>query len=291
MKWLQHDTTTRSSITGVVASLENDYLAVTRDGSLVAGQWGGSGRVLARASQPLLGIAYAPENRSICAVGMEGTVLSGREGTIREEQLKSRLRLVGVCSSSSGEWILAGQFDARSGCLFQGAPGAWHEVPFARHPTGLECIVQYASDKYLVAGGRGYVGLWSGGAITTIPSGTDHPLRAASIVSNGIFLVGGGGWAANMPILLQGDKRGLVPIESASGNRVIVGIARTEDQFWICENRSDGESWRGIVSSLTNDRTDIAHEFPRLRLNGIAAHRKTLVVWGEDGFLASSQSI
>jgi hypothetical protein len=289
MDWILHGHITQADISGLAIAAESRFYAATRDGALIGGTWGDGNRILAHVDGPLLYLVYAPERSAVCAVGNAGAVLVWREGDVHEEHIGSGLRLTGACVADGDEWALAGQVDARSGVLLQGVPGAWREVTPGKHPQGLECIAPLATMDFLIAGQRGYVGVWSAAELRQVRSGTEHPLRAVSVSLDGTFLVGGGGWAEEMPILLAGDATGLRPLASAGGNRVIVGISRAAGDVWLCENRSDGQSWSGMISRLKDGNIEVAHHFPGQRLHGIAAHEATLAVWGPGGFLASTR--
>ncbi len=289
MDWTLHEKITQGDISDLSIAAGSSLYAVTRDGTLVEGAWDSDSRVLAHVEGPLLRLAYAPERSTYCAVGSGGTVLVWHDGDVHEDHLGSGLQLTGVCVADRDEWALVGQFDARSGVLLQGVPGAWREVAHGDHPKGLECIAPLPTGDFLIAGQRGYVALWRGTELQQVLSGTEHPLRAISTSLDGTFFIGGGGWAQEMPILLAGDVTALRPLASAGGNRVIAGISRTADEVWLCENQSDGQTWSGMISRLKDGNIEVIHQFPGQKLYGIATHETTLAVWGPRGFLASTR--
>lgn len=286
--WQVHPPFTSRDLNALQMREDSSFCAVSADGQLFQGEFNGATVPLARVDAPLLAIALLEGNEILCC-GRGGTVLLYGPADTQVQEIPERPRLCGTVSTGPEGALVVGCYDEASGAIFRyvRASNALLNVTPISIAGGLRAIAGIGPDTFLVAGHRGYLAIFTGGEQRRIPTGTEHPLRTIGVLASDVWLVGGGGWAQDMPVLLEGNQEEMRPLISAHGDRVIVGIAPGDDgRTWIAESHSDGAQWHGRVWELRDGKLRSDSEFPGQGLRGIACRHDRLAVCGANGLLA-----
>jgi len=267
---------------------DGSFCAVSADGQLFQGEFDGATVPLARVDAALLAIEILEGNEILCC-GRGGTVLLYGPAGAQVQRIPEEPRLCGAVSAGPEGALVVGSYDEASGAIFRfvRAGSTLLNVTPASNAGGLRSVAAIDAETFLVAGYRGYLAVFTDRETRRIPTGTEHPLRTLSVLAPDLWLVGGGGWAQEMPVLLESDQERMRPLVSAGGDRVIVGIARRDDgRTWIAESHSDGHQWHGRVWEFRDGELRPDGEFPAHGLRGIACARDRLAVCGANGLLA-----
>lgn len=287
-EWHVSSPFTPGDVNAVQIADTGSLYAACADGQLVRASFDGPFVTLASVGASLLALDLLADDGIVCCGHRGAVVLYRREGT-QVQHVPNQPRLSGVAGDGSGDALLVGSYDEASGVIFRfrGSTSGLSEVLPASQPRGLTAITAVSSETFLIAGQRGYLVMLAAHDQKQIPTGTEHPLRAVCAASPNHWLAGGGGWAQEMPVLLEGNQEQMRPLVSARGDRVIVGIARREDgRAWIAESHSDGSQWHGRVWELRDGELRPDGEFPAQGLRGIACRHGRLAVCGAKGLLA-----
>ena len=231
-----------------------------------------------------------------CGTGSAAMVTSGggfaslRSVGLETEVVDRDVELSAVACDGAGRVRVVGGCDERTGVAFErplGESAAWRRVRLEPGTPALLAVSGRSEPFGIVAGYRGYVALWREEGLVSLPPSTQHPLRAVTVMHDGRWFVGGGGWAADMAILLEGEGDRARPVLSARGDRVIVGLASDEARcLWLAENRTDGRRWEGVVVRLDQSRVEVVEARFQDQLRGIMIVSGMLVVYGKSGLLA-----
>jgi hypothetical protein len=287
MEWIIVEPFVKADISDLWIVDANSLIAVTTTGEAVRATSSGEVDYLAHCGHPLAAVRQVT-NSLVTAVGSAGLVLTLEGNAAHHEIVDPAADLTGLANDGP-EVFAVGRYDAKTGAVFcrprDGAP--WSQLPPVVGQVGLAAIQSISGGRYLIAGHRGYLAVLEKSSLRPIPMPTQHPLRALLAIAPDRWLIGGGGWAQEMPILLVGNEAGMKPLATAPGNRVVVGLAQDlHGHIWVAENRSDERGWSGAVSELRGDGLVTHCEFSGHLLRGIRCAEDVLIAYGKAGFIA-----
>ena len=223
---------------------------------------------------------------AVVAVGAHGTIVIREGDQIDTHVVDREVSLKAVSADGAGAICVVGEYDERTGALFvrQAADSGWTSVRGNFSMPGLLAISPWKPDTHIVCGRRGFTAVWDHRSIQPLDSRTEHPLRSAAMSTTGRWWVGGGGWAADMPILIQGENGAARPLLSAPGRRVIIGIVEdASGTLWMAQNDTDGERWRGSIWRLEGSTVNPVLELGDEQVLGITLVQDRLIAHDASG--------
>ncbi len=285
-EWTTMNPLSEGDVTDLQLLHDDHFVAVTSDGYLLTGTLS-TGIDQSRKINSHLQRISIREGR-IFGVGGGGTVVTLEDERVTISIVDPDVLLSDLSWTQEDELYVVGGFDYRSGAIFHGMPDQdrWAQILPKPGQTHLSAIIPLQGGAHLLTGYRGYLAILENQRWDKIETGTEHPLNAMC-VDNDSWLVGGGGWAEHMPILLRGDRDGLTPLLSAKGDKIIHCLARdNQGQIWVTLDRFDGTSWAGGVYTLVDETLELVREFPDCQLYGVVFQNGVPVVFGRKGFVA-----
>lgn len=287
MRWLDIPKFTDANLLdGVIFGSEN-FFAGTSDGALFQGTLFGEKKIVGKNSSAITTI-YPLSSELIYCGGERGTFLIHRQGHSTIECIDSNLKITDIATNNS-EIYIGGQYNSATGAILKrvNGTGRWIDITPCPGPKGIHSLLKFGNDKFLLAGERGFIASLAMGKMNVINSGTNHPMRAICVYSHDCWIIGGGGWAEEMPILLEINNRQIRPIEIAGGNKVIVDIIQDSlMRIWVAHNETDGRVWHGVIRELCNGRLRKEKEFPNHSIFRLMTGPNSLLVLGSQGLLS-----
>jgi hypothetical protein len=288
MQWTRVAMPESIAVVGLAARQRNVAFAATKSGELLEVNLL-QASIGKRTIVPGVSALACHANGSVVCVGSKGAVALCHDDRMHQEVVDEEVMFTSVSYDEDATICAVGQYDDRTGVVFRrlAGDGEWSRVHVERNPPGLLAVSASRSRSHVICGRRGYAALWDHQTWTQIDTGTDHPLRAALITTSGRWFVGGGGWAAEMPILTEGEGSVARSVINAPGNRVIVGIVEdSSGTLWLGENRSDGKQWEGVLLRFNGHSVVPSGDRFEERLSGITCVGDRLMVCGAGGLVA-----
>lgn len=283
--WRQMPRFTDDDITDAAEGPDGLIYVATRGGALLAVDPSGAARFLGALRRPILALVASRDGAAVC-VGAGGLVARFDGRVLAADDVDESAELTGVARGDDGGLCVVGRHDPRTGVVLrqsgEGAP--WVRLPHTPGLAGLSAVAALPGGRFLVAGHRGCAGVVERDRVERFATGTEHPLRTACVLAGGRWILGGGGWAQRMPVLLEGEGRVASPLAVAGGERVVVRVATdAAARVWVAENRSDGTGWSGSVLALRGREPVPAGDFPGIRLDGLCCVGRAVCAFGRGG--------
>lgn len=284
--WRELPRFTGDDIADAAGGPNGSLYAATVGGALFMVEPSGEARPLGTLGRPILALMAGDDGTAVC-VGARGLVAFFDGRVLMADTIEEGAEMRGIARGDDGSLCVVGRHDPRTGVILRksGQGGPWVRLTSRPGLAGLGAVAALHGGRFLVAGHRGCAGIVEWDDVLLLATGTGHPLRTACAVPGGRWLLGGGGWAQRMPILLEGEECSVAqPLAVAGGDRVVVRVALDgAGRVWVAENRSDGREWSGRVLTLRGSELVSVGDFPGTRLSGLHCVGDTVFAFGVSG--------